>query len=843
MHLIFRPTWRAILLAAPTLLLTACLGNGSGSNNAGNTIGTRALQVGESTPYRVELTRTSMGIPHVKADDFGSAGYGLGYAFAEDNLCVMMEDFITIRGERSRFFGENGSYTIEPNGSMGTNVNSDFFWKLIADDAAVDNLRGKILPEFQPVVVGYTDGFNRYLEELKNGRHPGRHLACADKEWLQTIRVDDLYRRFIRLSVLASSSVFVNEIGAAQPPANPTLVKAAPANRSVSTQAQIAALRNNSHPFKEMQERDRFGSNMYALDGSITDNGQSMVFGNPHFPWRGTERLYLMHIDIPGKMNIMGVALYGVPAVLIGFNEKLAWSHTVSTAFRFTPYELKIQGQDPTTYQYDGEQRKMTPVPLSIAVKQADGSLKTVKRTLYRSHLGPMITLSVSGVPVLGWNNRVAYTLRDANLENDRLINQFAKWNQAKSLDEFIDLHGSVLGVPWVNTVAAGPGQKPYYGDVTVVPNVSNAKVAACKAEPIHTVLNQVVPGLPVLDGSRSECNWDTDPDAPVPGIFGRKNLPTLRRDDWVHNCNDSYWLTNPAQPITGFARIIGDENTERTLRTRQCMTQVLDRLAGKDGLPGNKFNLKNLQDIVLSSQLHSEKLARAAVLSDLCSLPGVPTSNGAPVQTAEACEVLKNWDGRANLNSVGAHLWREFWRRAAANPAGLPIGLPPQLPAMWTTAFSASDPVNTPRGFNARNPQMALALGDAIAAVNASGLGLKRAFGDIQFSNEHRKVRIPVFGGTDPEGAFTIVKTDPLNRNGYGVTYGNSYIQTVTWTNDAKPLPIAEAMLTYSQSTDPASPHYQDYTLAYSKKQWLRLPFTDAEIAQQQISKTTLTR
>jgi hypothetical protein len=204
---------------------------------------------------------------------------------------------------------------------------------------------------------------------------------------------------------------------------------------------------------------------------------------------------------------------------------------------------------------------------MTIDVKQADGSLKKVSRTLYRSHLGPMITLSVSGVPVLGWNNRVAYTLRDANLENDRLINQFAQWNQA---------------------------------------------------EPIHTVLNQVAPGLPVLKGNTAACDWDNDSDAPAKGIFGGKNLPT---------------------------------------------------------------------------------------------------TNGPPVATAQACDALRKWDGKANVESVGAHVWREFWRRAAANPAGLPVGVPPQLPFTWTTAFNAADPVETPRGFNGNNPAFTLALGDAIAA------------------------------------------------------------------------------------------------------------------------------
>ena len=41
---------------------------------------------------------------------------------------------------------------------------------------------------------------------------------------------------------------------------------------------------------------------------------------------------------------------------------------------------------------------------------------------------------------MLGWNSSKAYAIRDANAENDRLINQFARWNTARSLTEFIDL-------------------------------------------------------------------------------------------------------------------------------------------------------------------------------------------------------------------------------------------------------------------------------------------------------------------------------------------------------------------------------------------------------------------
>ena len=44
----------------------------------------------------------------------------------------------------------------------------------------------------------------------------------------------------------------------------------------------------------------------------------------------------------PGKIDVAGGSLLGVPLVLIGHTAHLAWSHTVSTAYRFTPFELTL---------------------------------------------------------------------------------------------------------------------------------------------------------------------------------------------------------------------------------------------------------------------------------------------------------------------------------------------------------------------------------------------------------------------------------------------------------------------------------------------------------------------
>ncbi len=793
---------RAVAIATfVTLSLSACGGGRDQSENG----------------YHASIKRTEYGIPHITADNFASYGYGYGYVHAEDNLCVLAEDFLTIRGQRARYLGRDGSYSIPANGNTSGNVNSDFFWTMMATDEVVDRIREESDQQALDAARGFVAGYNRYVRELRAGEHAGRHADCRDTEWIGPISEDDMFRRFYRLAVLASSSVFVSEIATAEPPSltNLPLIQA--------SAEQISQLDPANVPLADGLP---IGSNMYALGPDATQDGSSILFGNPHFPWQGTERLYLAHGILP-DMEIMGAGLYGVPAALIGFNQHFAWSHTVSTAFRFTFYELDLNPLDPTQYFYDGELRDMQASEIEIDVLEEDGSLTTEARTLYRSHYGPMLEMQVSGVPILEWSPLKAYALRDANAENYRLMNQFFRWNQAKSLDEFIDLHGSVLGVPWVNTVATGPGQGVYYGDVTVVPNVPDSKVTSCGAQPLQTALGLLMPGLPILQGSRSECEWDSDEDAPAPGIFGPANLPTLQRNDWVHNCNDSYWLSNPDEPLTGYAAIIGDEGSARSMRTRLCMLQVQRRLDGSDGRDDSAgFTFELLKDIVLDSQVYTAELGLDAILSTYCPL-GIALGTSGPVDISGACEVLQNWDRSNNLDSVGGHIWREFWRNS---DSPLPVDV---VSLKWLSPFSSADPVNTPSSLNVLDPFVETAFADAVASVQSSVYELDTPMGAMQRSGVNGD--IPVFGGEGFEGSFTIASSGALSDEGYPVTYGNSYIQVVTW-DVATGAPQAQGFVTYSQSTDPASPYFNDLTQAYSEKQWATYPFTAEQINQAQV-------
>jgi acyl-homoserine-lactone acylase len=66
------------------------------------------------------------------------------------------------------------------------------------------------------------------------------------------------------------------------------------------------------------------------------------------------------------------------------------------------------------------------------------------------------------------------------------------------------------------------------------------------------------LPRVPVFDGSRSACDWQTDADSAQKGAIGASRMPSLLRDDYVANMNDSYWLANPKAPLTGYPDIMG---------------------------------------------------------------------------------------------------------------------------------------------------------------------------------------------------------------------------------------------------------------------------------------------
>jgi acyl-homoserine-lactone acylase len=124
------------------------------------------------TPYSAEIRRTQAGIPHIKAADWGSLGYGYGYAQAQDNLCTLADAFVTYRGERSAWFGPDARPPSGATFGQPRNLDADFFFRLVDDAAAVERYRSAQPATLQTLIEGFAAGYNRYLGDLDAGRFP-----------------------------------------------------------------------------------------------------------------------------------------------------------------------------------------------------------------------------------------------------------------------------------------------------------------------------------------------------------------------------------------------------------------------------------------------------------------------------------------------------------------------------------------------------------------------------------------------------------------------------------------------------------------------------------------------
>ncbi|MBA2764171.1 MAG: penicillin acylase family protein [Thermoleophilaceae bacterium] len=788
---------------------------------------------------RAEITRSAHGIPNIKAKNFEGLGYGYGYSFAQDNICIAADMYVTVRAQRSRFFGAGKDYEFEGNGAIVNNLNSDFFYQRIIDKQTVDELIARKppqgpLPKVRDGVRGYVKGYNAYLDDV--GRNGITDPACKGERWVRKIEPIDAYRRFYQLALLASQGVAINEIATAAPP-TPSLLGSAAMS---AAQRNAAAISGDERAMvSELADKlplGGIGSNAYGLGKQATQNGSGMVLANPHFPWDGSERFYQSHLTIPGKLNVSGASLFGVPLVLIGHTERLAWSHTVSTAFRFTPFELTLVPGAPNTYLVDGQPRQMETDEVTVRIPRPGPGAQELNRTLYSTEYGPMIN-GILGLPLFPWTPVVGYAMGDVNAANFRYLNHFFETNQAQTTGKLTRILKRNVGIPWVNTIAADSRGRALYADIGAVPNVPTAKATSCSG--VLGVVTRQALGLPVLDGARSECNWDTDPDSLQPGTFGPSKMPLLRRDDYVTNSNDSYWLSNPEQPLEGFARIIGDERTERSLRTRLGLRIIQQRLDGTDGRPGKGFTRGLLQDAVFNNRQYAGELWRDPLVRACRSNPTMLGSNG-PVDVAEACTALAGWNVRDNVDSAGAVLFRRFASRALAAPGGLPLdpGLPGTSP--FATPFSLGDPVNTPSGLKGSSLSVQRAFADAVSDLRRSGIPLDAELGE--YSYELRgKQRIPIHGGPGGLGVFNAISNGYVPGKGFpDVEHGSSFVMVTSFSKNGA-CPDDRSILTYSQSANPRSEFFADQTRMYSKKRWNDPPFCAGEVEREAVDVTRL--
>ncbi|MBL4572789.1 MAG: penicillin acylase family protein [Gammaproteobacteria bacterium] len=717
-----------------------------------------------SAPNEVQIRWTTHGIPHIKADNWEGLGYGFAHAIATNTICVLAREFITVRGEQAKYFGATESH-----------VNADAFHRALLHQSKIDEYLAYGFSESHEMDAGYVAGYNNFIE-TQAGNMPA---SCNNAPWITPITERDIARIAIGVGIRYGLGRVTNEIATAQ---------------HGLELAQLNALDLFVDP-------EMIGSNALGFGSALTESGRGILLGNPHYPWHGPSRFHIAHLTLPGEVDVMGASLVTTSRIAIGFTKDVAWSHTVSTALRFTMFRLDLVEGNPMAYRLGDEVHNIEALQVDV-----ETDAEPISRTIHMTHLGPVVVGETTP-----WNDQYVYVMRDVNYENYRSADQYKDINSARNVEELRDALATHQGAAFVNTIAADADGGALYADMSAIPNVSAELIERCAVDTENA--SRVI----TLNGSDPTCDWQIDSRAAYPGLMPPTDQPSLITDTYVSNSNDSYWLSNPDNRLEGFSPIIGNEQQTRSLRTRAGLKFVEEVLNGK-----GKFNQATVQNLLFNHRHYGAEV----FLDDILT---VCVEND---DLQEACDILARWDRRQDLDSVGAAIFNRFWSAAAT------------LSDHYLIPFDVNNPVHTPSGLKIEEPAtqefITKSLREAVASLSEAGIPLDAKWGDVQFVlRNDDKIGIP--GGAGGQGMFSVITSRfDADKGGYNpVRHGNSYIQAVTWNADGTP--NAKAILTYSQSPEADSEFFSDMTKLYSQSQWVDLPFTDEQIAAQQIREEIL--
>jgi acyl-homoserine-lactone acylase len=158
--------------------------------------------------------------------------------------------------------------------------------------------------------------------------------------------------------------------------------------------------------------------------------------------------------------------------------------------------------------------------------------------------------------------------------------------------------------------------------------------------------------------------------------------------------------------------------------------------------------------------------------------------------------------------------LFREVWRQLGG-------------PSVFATPFSKADPLGTPNGLATDRIDVPAAIRAAVQDLRSKGIALDVPLGDLQYEARGDE-RLPMSGCSEQEGCFNILTTSRDERGVYRPYTGSSFVMAAELGRSG---PRGRAILRYSQSENPLSPHSADQTRLYAQERWLPMRFTERQI------------
>ncbi len=171
------------------------------------------------------------------------------------------------------------------------------------------------------------------------------------------------------------------------------------------------------------------GSNNWAVSGSMTKSGRPIVCSDPHLGLNLPSLWYEVQITTPTH-STYGASFPGSPAVIIGFNDSLAWGVTNAGRDVLDYYELKFKDTTQNEYWYNGAWKSVTKRVEVIKVKDSADVIENIAM----SHWGPvMFDAYYQNPQSKGKNLAVNWTAHEASTG----VETFYQLNRAKNIDDY----------------------------------------------------------------------------------------------------------------------------------------------------------------------------------------------------------------------------------------------------------------------------------------------------------------------------------------------------------------------------------------------------------------------